>query len=62
MRDSIVDYMKYWTKRAELPHKTLLDWARLRTSKYRQWIKRYGHVNAHNRKIPRDWWLDNLEN
>jgi transposase InsO family protein len=53
--------MKYWTKRAELPCRTLLDWARLKTSKYHQWIKRYGHVNAHNGKIPRDWWLEEWE-
>jgi transposase-like protein len=47
VRDGIVDYMKYWTERAEVPCKTLLGWARLRPSKYRQWIRRYGSVNAH---------------
>jgi transposase InsO family protein len=53
--------MKYWTERAELPCKTLLGWARLTTSKYHQWIHRYGHANAHNGKIPRDWWLEEWE-
>jgi len=53
--------MKYWTERAEIPCKTLLQWARLRPSKYHRWIRRYGSVNAHNGKIPRDWWLEEWE-
>jgi putative transposase len=28
------------------------------TSKYQKWLKRYGKINSHNGKIPRDRWLD----
>jgi transposase InsO family protein len=53
--------MKYWTKRADVPCQLLLRWAKLRTSKYHQWKKRYGQINSHNGKIPRDWWLEEWE-
>jgi len=53
--------MKYWTKRADVPCQLLLRWAKLRTSKYHRWKKRYGQVNSHNGKIPRDWWLEEWE-
>ena len=52
IRDKIVDYMKYWSKRSELPCKDLLKWAKLSTSKYHTWLKRYGKINGHNGKIP----------
>ena len=53
--------MKYWTKRADVPCQLLLRWAKLRSSKYHQWKKRYGKANSHNGKIPRDWWLEEWE-
>jgi len=58
VRDKIVDYMKYWSKGSELSCKDLLKWAKLSTSKYHTWLKRYGKINGHNGKIPRDWWLE----
>jgi putative transposase len=33
----------------------------LGTSKFHDWKHRYGKVNEHNDKIPRDWWLDDWE-
>jgi len=56
-----VDYVRHWTKRAELPAKRLLGWLGLGTSKFHQWRNRYGKVNEHNGKIPRDWWLEDWE-
>jgi putative transposase len=53
--------MKYWTDRAEIPCDRLLVWTGLHKSKYHQWRKRYGKVNAHNGQIPRDWWLEEWE-
>ena len=53
--------MKYWTERSDIPCKDLLKWARLPTSKYHTWLKRYGKINEHNGKIPRDWWLEDWE-
>jgi transposase InsO family protein len=39
----------------------LLRWTGLSTSKYHQWKRRYGKINAHNGKIPREWWLEDWE-
>jgi putative transposase len=56
-RDEIVDYVNRWSERAELPAKQLLAWLDLGSSKFHQWRKRYGRVNEHNARIPRDHWL-----
>jgi transposase InsO family protein len=34
-----------------------LGWLGLGTSKFHDWKQRYGKVNEHNGKVPRDWWL-----
>lgn len=60
-RDSITDYLKYWSERTELPTKRLLTWLGLPTSKYRSWKHRYGKDNQHNGQIPRDWWIEEWE-
>lgn len=57
----MVDYVRYWTDRAETPAKTLLAWLELATSKFHAWKDRYGKVNEHNGQIPRDHWLENWE-
>jgi len=61
VRDEIVDYIKHWTARAELPAKRLLGWLGLGTSKFHDWKGRYGKANEHNGQIPRDWWLEDWE-
>ena len=33
----------------------------LGSSKFHQWRDRYGKVQEHNGKIPRDWWLEDWE-
>lgn len=60
-RDQIVDYVRYWTDRAETPAKTLLAWLELGPSKFHSWKDRYGKVNEHNGNVPRDHWLDDWE-
>jgi len=57
----VVDYVGHWTKRAELPAKTLLAWLELASSKYYAWQKHYGMPHAHNGRIPRDGWLAEWE-
>lgn len=59
--DTIVDYLKYWNDRADIPVKQLLAWLDLATSKFHTWKKRYGKVNEHNGKIPRDYWIEPTE-
>jgi putative transposase len=44
-----------------MPAKTLLGWLGLATSKFHDWKARYGSVNEHNGKIPRDFWLEDWE-
>lgn len=56
-----MDYINYWTDRAELPARDLLGWLELGTSKYHQWRGRYGKANEHNGKVPRDFWLEDWE-
>jgi transposase InsO family protein len=56
-----VDYVGYWTKRAEVPAKRLLGWMELSSSKFHNWKERYGKANEHNGQIPRDFWLEDWE-
>lgn len=53
--------MRHWTGRSELPTARFLRWLDLQPSKFYEWQKRYGQMNAHNGKIPRDWWLADWE-
>ena len=56
-----MDYVDYWTRRAELPARRLLAWLELGTSKFHDWKQRYGLANEHNSQIPRDFWLEDWE-
>lgn len=39
----------------------MLTWLGLAANKFHRWKRRYGKVNQHNGKIPRDWWLQDWE-
>ena len=56
-----MDYVTYWTDRAEIPAKQLLGWLALGTSTFHSWKQRYGKANEHNGPIPRDHWLEDWE-
>src|SRR5581483_8730390 len=60
-RDAVVDYVREWTEKTELPAKKLLGWLQLRESKFYEWTDRYGRANEHNGRIPRDTWLEDWE-
>lgn len=60
-RDSIVDFMRYWSEKTQIPVRRLLFCASLPTGKYHEWKRRYGKVNEHNCWIPRDIWLEDWE-
>jgi putative transposase len=53
----VVDYVRRWSDRTELPAKTLTGWIGVGTSKFHNWKHRYGKLNEHNAWVPRDWWL-----
>jgi transposase InsO family protein len=61
VRDEIVDYIGYWTGRAEVPARRIVAWLGVGGSKFYDWKKRYGKVNEHNGLVPRDWWLEEWE-
>ena len=50
----MVDYVRYWTDRAETSAKTILRWLDLAPSQFHTWKDRYGKANQHNGQIPRD--------
>ena len=56
-----MDYVRYWSDRAELKKNTLIQWIGISRSKFYDWQKRYGKINEHNRWIPRDFWLAEWE-
>jgi len=57
----VVDYVKHWSQRTELPRTRLVGWLGVGTSKFYQWQDRYGQANEHNRQVPRDFWLHEWE-
>jgi transposase InsO family protein len=60
-RDEVVDYVRRWSDRTQLPAKRLVQWIGLSMSKFYDWSKRYGKATEHNRLVPRDHWLEAWE-
>jgi transposase InsO family protein len=56
-RDQIVDYVRSWADKTEIPVARFLPWVGIGRSKYHDWIERFGKVNEHNAWVPRDHWL-----
>jgi putative transposase len=57
----VVDYVNHWSERAEVTVKRIVAWIGISESKFYDWRKRYGKVNEHNGKVPRDFWLEDWE-
>ena len=60
-RDDIVDYVQHWSQRTELPASQLITWLGITSSKFYDWKQRFGKVNEHNARVPRDHWLTHQE-
>lgn len=60
-RDQIVDFMKKWSDKTELPITRMVKTAGLPLSKFYHWKERYGVANEHNAAVPRDHWLESWE-
>lgn len=56
-----MDFVNEWSEKAELPRKQFIPWLGIHKSKFYNWHARYGKVNEHNGKMPRDFWLDASE-
>jgi putative transposase len=61
LRDQVVDFVRRWSDKTEIPAVRLVGWAGLGRSKFFDWKSRYGKVNEHNGWIPRDHWLEDWE-
>jgi putative transposase len=56
-RDAVVDYVRTWADKTELPQDRLIAWLGVGRSKFFDWRTRFGKVNEHNAWVPRDHWL-----
>jgi len=56
-----MDFVNKWSEKAQLPRKQFIPWLGIHKSKFYNWHARYGKVNEHNGKVPRDFWLDASE-
>jgi len=61
IRDSIVDFVQYWSNRAGIKIYKFIRWLDIYASKFYEWKRRYGMINVHNSWIPRGFWLEELE-
>jgi len=60
-RDTVVDFVRRWSDRTEVPARQMVSWIGIAESKYYDWRGRYGKVNEHNTWVPRDTWLEGWE-
>jgi transposase InsO family protein len=56
-----MDFVNGWSEKTEIPLCRFIGWVGIAKSKFYDWHARYGKVNEHNGKIPRDFWLENWE-
>lgn len=57
----MVDFVAKWAEKTELAVGQFIEWLEIGKGKFYRWKQRYGHVNEHNCKIPRDHWLEEWE-
>lgn len=56
-RDTIVDFVRSWSDKTDIPVARYMPWIGIGRSKYEDWRSRFGKVNEHNAWVPRDHWL-----
>ena len=57
MRDKVIDFIFKTSKDSGISELVISGWLGLYPSKYYSWQNRYGKINTHNGRIPRDFWL-----
>lgn len=60
-RDTIVDFVDAWSTKTEITQERFIHWLGVSRGKFFDWKQRYGKVNEHNAKVPRDHWLESWE-
>ena len=53
-RDQILDFVRSWVDKTDMPVTRFMPWIGIGRSKYQDWIERFGKVNEHNACVPRD--------
>lgn len=61
LRDEIVDFVQGFCKQTERATWWVLLQLSIHPQQFYRWTERYGAVNHHNGKIPRDHWLEEWE-
>lgn len=61
LRDEVVDFVEGFCRQTELSRWWVLLKLTIHPQQFHRWSKRYGMVNHHNGKIPRDHWLEDWE-
>jgi transposase InsO family protein len=60
-RDAIVDFVRAWSEKTEIPAERFVRWLAIARGKYFEWQKPYGKANEHNALVPRDFWIEDWE-
>jgi transposase InsO family protein len=61
LRDAVVDFVQRFSARTELSARWMLARLGVAPTQFYRWSARYGRVNTHNGRIPRDHWLTAAE-
>lgn len=61
IRDTVVDFVLYWSSYSEIPISSFVKWLCISSSKFYDWRRRYGKVNEHNARIPKNFWIEPWE-
>jgi transposase InsO family protein len=56
-----VDFVRCWGEKTQIGAGRFVEWLGIASSKFYGWQERYGKVNEHNGRIPRDFWLEQWE-
>ena len=56
-----MDFVNGWSEKTGIGLGRFIGWLGIARSKFYNWHARYGKVNEHNGKMPRDFWLDDWE-
>ncbi len=56
-----MDFVNHWAQKTGIALCRFIGWVGVSKSKFYAWHARYGKVNEHNGKIPRDSWLTDAE-
>jgi putative transposase len=60
-RDTVVDFVATWSEKTEISATRFVGWLGIQRGKFYGWKQRYGKVNEHNGRIPRDHWIEEWE-